>query len=315
MTFKKPNFWDKSDSLNFFAYLLLPLTIPIRIRNFFSLFFNKYKTKKIIAICVGNIYLGGTGKTPTVIKLTEILKRLKLKVVVGKKFYKSHSDEIKLLKKRTKLLLGDNRLEILKKAEKRNDKLIIFDDGLQDNKIDYNLKIACFDTINWIGNGFLLPSGPLRENLNNLKRYDAVFLKNIKKKNYKIINKIKKINSKIRIFNSEYKITNLKKFDLSKNYLIFSGIGNPVSFKRLLEKYKFNIIDQMNFSDHYTYKKKDILRIIEKAKHLKAKIITTEKDDVKIPKKYLNKIKFVSVDLKVEKTNDLINFLKLKINE
>ena len=261
MIFKKPKFWDEYKDLNFIAYLLLPFTIPIKVNNFFSNFLNKYKTKNIITICVGNIYLGGTGKTPTVIKLFEIFKKLKFKSVVGKKFYKSHLDEIALLKKKTKLLLGESRLQILKTAVKRNNKIVIFDDGLQDNKINYNMKFVCFDSLNWVGNGFLIPSGPLRENLNSLKKFDAVFFKNIKKKNYYII------------------------------------------------------VNQIEFSDHYIYKKNDILKIIEKAKKLNTKILTTEKDYVKIPKIYRKKINFISIDLEIEKVKDLINFIKLKINE
>jgi len=315
MIFKKPKFWDEKKDLNFLAYFLLPFALLIKINNLFSNFLIKYKTKKIITICVGNIYLGGTGKTPTVIKLFEIFKKLKLKSVVGKKFYKSHLDENTLLGKKTKLLLGDNRLQIIKKAIKRNEKFVIFDDGLQDKKIDYNLKFVCFDSLNWIGNGFLIPSGPLREDLSSLKKFDAVFLKNIKKKNYDVINSIKKINPKIKIFNSEYKIKNLKKFDLTKNYMIFSGIGNPKSFEKLLEKYKFKIISKIHFSDHYNYKRNDILKIIEKARKLDAKIITTEKDYVKVPKIYRKKINFISVELEIEKIKNLINFIKLKINE
>jgi tetraacyldisaccharide 4'-kinase len=312
MIFKKPKFWDKNKDLNFFAYLLLPFTIPIRLSNIFSNFFNKYKAEKIITICIGNIYLGGTGKTPTVIKLFEILKKLNFRVVVGKKFYKSHLDEIALLKKKTKLLLGESRLQIIKKAIKSRNKLVIFDDGLQDKKIDYNLKIACFDAINSIGNGFIIPSGPLRESLNSLKRFDAVFIKNIEGKNYDLISIIKKINPKIKIFNSEYIIKNLKKFNLSKNYMIFSGIGNPKSFEKLLKKNKFNIVNEINFTDHYNYKNDDILKIIEKSKKLKAKIITTEKDYVKIPKIYQKKMDYISIDLKIEKIKNLINFLKNK---
>ena len=97
--------------------------------------------------------------------------------------------------------------------------------------------------------------------------------------------------------------------------MIFSGIGNPRSFKKLLEKYKFKIVNQIYFSDHYNYKRNDILKIIEKANNLNAKIITTEKDYVKIPKIYRKKINFINIELEIEKIKDLINFLKFKINE
>ena len=241
---------------------------------------------------MGNIYLGGTGKTPITIELFKIFNNLKIKTVTAKKFYPSHTDETILLKKKTNFLSGKNRLEIINNAIKKKNKIIIFDDGLQDNYIDYDLKFVCFDALSWIGNGHLIPCGPLREELNSLKRFDAVFIKNIKKPNYKIINIIKKINPKIKVFNSKYKIKNIKKFDLSKKYIIFSGIGNPDNFEKILYKSKFKIIEHIIFPDHYKYSQNDIDKIIQKANELKAKIITTEKDYVKIPKIYNRKINF-----------------------
>ena len=84
MNFKKPKFWDKKKP-NFISYLLFPLTLFISISNLFLRFKSKKKNKKIKSICVGNIYLGGTGKTPTTIAIFEILKRLGLKVSTAKK--------------------------------------------------------------------------------------------------------------------------------------------------------------------------------------------------------------------------------------
>ncbi len=314
MIVKKPIFWDNNKP-SLISFLLLPLTIPIRLSNFLLKYSSKLKPQKIISICVGNIYLGGTGKTPTTIKLFEILNKLKKKTVTAKKFYKSHNDEVALLEKKTEFLTGKNRSEIINKAIKKNKEIIIFDDGLQDRNIDYNLKFVCFDSLNWIGNGHLLPSGPLREKLSSLKRFDAVFIKNIEKRNYKIINIIKKINRKIKIFNSKYKINNLNKFNLNKKFIAFSGIGNPNNFKKLLEKHKFKIIDHIDFPDHYKYNKSDISKIIKKATKLKAKIITTEKDYVKIPMVLHRKINFLDVDLMVDNKKELINFLELRINE
>ena len=208
-----------------------------------------------------------------------------------------------------------NRLEIINKAIKKRYKIIIFDDGLQDKKIDYNLKFVCFDTTSWIGNGHLIPSGPLRENLNSLKKFDAVFLKYIKNPNSKISSIIKKINPKIKIFNSKYKINNLKSFNLSKKYFIFSGIGNPENFKTLLKINKFNIIKYLDYPDHYKYNKYEIKGIIDDAKKLNAEILTTEKDFIKLPKMYQKKIRFLDIDLIIKNKKKLVNFLKSKINE
>ena len=97
---KKPKFWD-NNSLSFLSIILLPFTIPLRINNFFLNFNSKTKRKEIFSICVGNIYVGGTGKTPTTIKLFQILRKINRSTVTAKKFYKAHNDEAKLLNKKT----------------------------------------------------------------------------------------------------------------------------------------------------------------------------------------------------------------------
>jgi len=310
----KPKFWDKKRP-NFFSYLLLPFTLLLTVNNFFRNYSPKLKTKKIKTICVGNIYLGGTGKTPTVIKLFEILKTFNEKVAIAKKFYTSQIDEITLLKKKTSLIIGNKRTEIIRDALKKKNNVLIFDDGLQDKNIDYDLKIVCFDALNWVGIGLLFPAGPLREKIDSLKKFDAVLLKNLTNPDFKFDALIKKINPSIKIFNSIYKIKNFKDFDLSKKYLIFSGIGNPNSFKKILINNHFKIFDENIYPDHYKYNDNDISNIINKANNLNLDIITTEKDFVKIPNKFHNKIKFLSIDLEFYEEEKLINFLKSKIYE
>lgn len=313
MLFKKPEFWDKKNS-SFISILLSPLTIFIKLNNCLINRSKKIKSKNIFSICVGNIYVGGTGKTPTTIKLFKIIHhKINRRVVTAKKFYSYQLDEEILLRKKTKFLTGKNRLDIINTAKKNKNKIIIFDDGLQEKKIDYNLKFVCFDSLKWIGNGKLLPSGPMREKVKSLTRFDGIFLKNINKPNFRMINLIKKINPKIKIYNSSYKIRNIKKFNLLNKYIIFSAIGNPESFKMLLKKYNFKIIKDIRFPDHYEFKNQDIEKIISIAKKLKTEIVTTEKDYVKIKKIYQKKIKCLEVDLKIQNEKNLIHFLKSKI--
>jgi len=316
MKLKKPKFWDlKKPSL--FSILLLPFTILLIINNLLIKFYKKRKSKNVKTICIGNIYIGGTGKTPTTIKLYEILKNLKFKVSVGKKFHKSHKDEKEILEKKTNLISMNTREEIIKNAEQNNEEIVIFDDGLQEKKVDYNLKFVCFDANNLIGNGLLIPSGPLRENLNSLKRYNAVFIKHDFKNEIEINfeSKIKKINPQIRIFNIYYMPVNLNDFDLSKKFIIFSGIGNPDSFKNLLQKNNFNIIEENIYPDHFDYTQTNIDKILKRAKQIDAEIVTTEKDFSKISKLNYGKINYLKIDLKINNEKEFINFLETSINE
>ncbi len=313
MKFKKPKFWDKKHP-NLISYILFPLTFLLEANNFLLKFKSKKKIK-IKTICIGNIYLGGTGKTPTTIKIYEILKEMKFNIVVGKKFYASHLDEQKLLQKKTNLIQDKEREKIIKEAIKNGYDTLVFDDGLQDQKVVYDLNLVCFDSQNFIGNGLLIPSGPLREKLNSLKKYDVVIFKdsNDNLKNY--INIIKKINPNIKVFQSYLKIKNIKDFNLNKDYIIFSGIGNSKSFKETLINNKFNIIKEINFPDHYQYKKVDLIKIINEAKKINADILTTEKDFMKISEYNLNSIHSINVDLVIEKENILREILKNKLNE
>ena len=175
---------------NLISYLLTPFTIFTILINFSKNFLIK-KKYKIKTICVGNIYIGGTGKTSLCIKINKILKN-KFGTVFIKKRYLDQLDETKMLKTHGKLISDENRSISLNKAEIKNFNLAILDDGLQDKRIDYDISIACFNTTYGIGNGFLLPAGPLREKLEILKKYSAIFLIGEKKK-YKAYIEIKKI--------------------------------------------------------------------------------------------------------------------------
>ena len=312
MKINKPKFWD-SKKTTYLSHLLLPLTLPLIINNYFLSLNKKIEDKKIKTICLGNIYVGGTGKTPLTIKLNKILQGLDFKTATIKKFYKEQSDEQKLLNNKTKLYCKKNRSEALNEAIKDGIDVAIFDDGLQDRFLRYDLSFVCFNNVSWIGNGQLIPSGPLRENLRSILKYDAIFLNGNEEDNSNIKESIKKISNNIKIFDTYYKPTNIHEFDTKDNYLIFSGIGNPDTFKTTLLKNKIKIVKEINFSDHYQYTKEDIEKIKHISYDLNLKIITTEKDFVKISKEYSNNINFLEIDLVIKEQEELISFIKSKL--
>ena len=309
MNFKKPFFWDLPKP-NLISYLLIPFTIPIIIRNFFFKFIKKEKTSNIKTICVGNIYIGGTGKTTLSIKIYEILNQLNNRIATVKKNYDNQKDEQQLLNQKTSLIISKSRDKAIQQGIKEKYKVLIFDDGLQDSKIDYDLKFVCFKSKNWIGNGLHIPAGPLREKISSLKRFDAVFL-NGKSSNFENIQEqIKNINPNIKIFKTFYKILNIKTYDLNSKYLIFSAIGDPSSFKDILLENNFDISRELIFSDHYKFKHEDIKKIQLLAERDNLKIITTEKDYIKIPDKFKGNIDQLTIDLIIQNETELINLLK-----
>ena len=310
MKLRKPDFWDQN-KINLISILLSPLTIILFLKNLFT-FKNNQKIKGIKTICVGNIYVGGTGKTPFSIELNNILKDLNFKTAIIKKFYEDQIDEQKLINNSNKLYCESKRVDSIKKAIKDKIEIAIFDDGLQDKNLNYNITFVCFNIQNWIGNGFLLPAGPLRENLRSLKNYSAIILTGNGENTKEIRKQIKKYNPKINIFDSIYNPINIKKFRNNKNYLIFSGIGNPKTFERTLNLNKVNVVKSIVFPDHYEYTDKDIKEIKQLAKKLKTKILTTEKDFMRI-KKNKQGIDFLKINLHIKNKKNLINFIKKNI--
>ncbi len=299
MKFNKPEFWNKN---NFLSLFLLPLSVFTLIFNYIkSLIITEY-SYKIPVICVGNIYVGGTGKTPLSIYIYNLLKRKKFKPAIVKKYYPSQIDEINFTKNKVKHFFSDKKrsLSILK-AEKKNNNVIIMDDGLQDVSIKKDLSILCFNSSDLIGNGFLLPAGPLRDRLKKISNYQIIVING--KKNVAFEKKLKSLSNKIKIFNSKYeikKINNLK----SKKILAFAGIGNPQNFFDLLKEYKLNVKEKISFPDHYNYTKDEIRNLISKAKEKNLKLITTEKDYFRIKQLGLKKIEYISVDLKIIKDKE-----------
>ena len=192
--------------------------------------------------------------------------------------------------------------------------MAILDDGLQDNSISYDLRFVCFNNLNWIGNGLTIPAGPLRESINNLKNYKHIFL-NGNLENLKDIKKnIYKINPNINIYIGKYVPLNIEKFNKDKNYLVFSGIGNHQTFVSMLRKYKFNVVKDIEFSDHYKYNNSDINRIQKQSDNLNCQIITTEKDYLRLDKEKIYNINFIKSELKILDEEKLISTI-LKINE
>ena len=171
------------------------------------------------------------------------------------------------------------------------------------------MEIVCFNNINWIGNGLTLPSGPLRENISNLKFYENIFLNGNEENLITIKDQIKKINPNMNINSGKYTLLNIGEFGKDQNYLVFSGIGNHKTFVEMLKNNKLKIVSDLEYPDHYQYSKRDFDEIIINAKKYNARIITTEKDYLRLNKKNKKNIKFLKTDLNIKNVKNFEKFL------
>ena len=306
MKFFKPKFWDKN-TISLFSILLFPVTLLIKLLSFFKRSLTKTYKYSIPIICVGNIYLGGTGKTPLCIEIFFLLKNLNKNPVFIRKKYNSFQDEVNLQKQVGPVYESKKRINALKEAIHNKADVAILDDGFQDFSINKNLSIVCFNEKQWIGNGFVIPSGPLREDLSALNRADCVIING--KKNTNIENKILKKNETIKIFYTKYRAQNINEFE-NKKIISFAGIGNPNNFFELLKDNDLNILEEISFPDHHNYSNKELENLRNIARENNAILLTTEKDFFRIDENYRKNIKHLKIKVEIENKNQFIEEIK-----
>ena len=289
----------------------------------------RYKSH-LKVICIGNLSIGGTGKTPFSIQTYKILEILGYKPVFLTRGYrgltkgpilvnKSHNhkdvgDEALLLSKVGTTIVSSNRCIGAKYIEnlKKNYDIIIMDDGLQNYQLEQDIKLLLIDKKLLFGNGYCIPAGPLRQTITQgLKKIDAIIFTgdgDIKDINLNFINNIQNFDTKLEIKNTFKTKQN--------NFLAFCALGNPIKFFNTLKKNNFKIVLTKSFPDHYEYKNKDINTLKEEADNRNLKLITTEKDYVKIDDKE-NEISVLPIEINFSKAdgNKFKSFLKEKIND
>ena len=268
------------------SLLLLPFSffycVAVCFRNFlYDRGLLKSTKLPAFVISIGNITTGGTGKTPVTCEIANYFNRQGKKVAVisrgyggklsnkktnivssGEKLYYNAElagDEPYWIAKNspgTVIITGKDRIKSGKLAIKEfNAEILILDDGFQHRKLHRDLDIVLIDPKKIFGNGFLLPAGPLREPISELKRAHKI----IKPEKY-----CEKINGINRV-------------------IAFTGIAQPESFFKFLEEQNIEIITKKVFPDHYLYTEEDIKALQIEAQRVNAEaLITTEKDMVKI---------------------------------
>ena len=309
MRINKPKFWDEKKS--FYSLLLFPISL--------ILIFLIYLIKKIIksskfnipVVCIGNIYLGGTGKTPVTVFLAKKILEKKINPVIIRKNYRNHHDEYSFIKKYfNSLIICSNRKKGIVEAENKKFDIAILDDGFQDLSIYKDLNILCFNQKQLVGNGFVIPAGPLRESLNSLKKAHVVIING--KKDILFEEKLIKINKNLDIFYSNYEIKNLNEFQNKKLFAV-AGIGNPKNFFDLLSQNNLNVEKKLSFPDHYPFSSRQINEMVSYSKKKNLQIVMTEKDYLRIKNFNISEVKYLKLNLKINEHEKLLDKI-VKLN-
>ena len=311
MRLNKPKFWD-DQKISFWSILLFPFSI-IYLITFFIIKILKKKlfhyNCPIPIICVGNIYVGGTGKTPLAIEIFKFVKSNGYNPAFIKKDYDYLMDEARMLKETGEIFQSSNRKAAIDLSIKNRHNVAILDDGFQDFSIEPNFSILCFNSKQLIGNGFVIPSGPLRDRLSSIKKADCIIING--NKNDETLNFESKIsrnfkNKKFHFFYSNYKIKNIKELKNAK-ITAFAGIGNPSNFFDLLKENNLNVKKTYSFPDHHSYSRDDFKEII---KNKSLKIVTTEKDYYRLDDIQKENCEYIDVDYEIENLDKLKKIIK-----
>lgn len=303
MTISPPQFWRKNTAL---SHILSPLgwaygqIVKWRLKG--------YKKKvSVPVVCVGNLSMGGAGKTPTVMALVHEFQRhghtphilsrgyggktqKALKVETGYHTARDVGDEPLLLAHVAPTWVGADRYASANAAVQAGATLLIMDDGLQNPFLHQDYKIAVFDGQIPLENTHTFPAGPMRENFQEgLKRIDHIILINFPAIPDWAMDKP---------CTQAETITDI--CPTANRYLAFAGIGYPEKFYNLLIKKGFNIVFSQSFADHHEYTSKDIDRLLQQARQYNAQLITTEKDLVKIPKNVRKNIQSLKIQIKAD---------------
>jgi len=261
-----------------------------------------YKSRRPV-VCVGNIFAGGVGKTPIVRAIAQTLGA----PVVMRGYKKCAAtgnigDEATMLSRAGLQVHTGNRKSNVRLLNAQNeDTPIVMDDGFQNPRIKKDISILVFDERMGAGNGFVLPAGPLREPMRAARRADAII---IIKSNGGRVRKMK-LPHGVPVFYAHNRT--VSPYDDKTRLAAFAGIGYPKKFFSVLK----NVVYKKGFADHYQYTDDDIERLRKAAARHKAKLVTTEKDWVRLPENVRGEIKYARLETEIE--SGFYDWLKEKL--
>lgn len=316
---KQPSFWFKDKSL--IAFLLSPFGFLYEKMVWFRLKIKKPHKVKIPVVCVGNISVGGTGKTPLSLALADYFIRKSKNVFFLNHGYKSNlqnvmidlrehkasdvSDEAMIFAMKLPTVVDKNRARGAQKAQNLGADIVIMDDGFQNPTVYKQLSFVVFDGKRGVGNGLCMPSGPLRETLKQgLKRANAAVI--VGNDETCLADKIKDLYPRLPVLFGHLEPKQSLK---GLKGIAFAGIGHPEKFYTMLEKSGVTLLDKVSFPDHYAYNRSDIQKLLKR----KQPLFTTLKDAVKIDEDLRARLTIVDVDFIFDNLDDWEKVITRKI--
>lgn len=307
MPLKSPKFWQKENT--FLGKALSPLGriyawgLRRKLKN------AKSYRSKIPVVCIGNLVMGGVGKTPLAVSVAEYFKMNGMRPVFLTRGYggglsnvlvdpdkhtaKDTGDEALILARIAPAIVDPDRARGAKTAEKIGADVIIMDDGFQNPQLVKDLSFAVFDGRYGFGNGKVFPAGPLREPVEDgLRRADAFIV--VGKDKAGIKEWVDKRFMSLPFIGTHIEQDVAKIAQLSgKKVFAFAGIGYPDKFFDMLRDYGCDVVETQAFSDHYPYTDEDMTDLIARADKQGAVLVTTAKDGVRIAPRFLPHVQIV----------------------
>ncbi len=332
MTLKTPTFWYRNSTSS--APLLERLLTPFS--KIYQLLYKldqsmhtSYKAS-IPVICIGNLVAGGTGKTPTALALLKLIEKEALAqrstflirgyggaergpILVDLDIHTAWDvgDEALILAKYAPTIVGADRAESAKMAVENGADLVIMDDGLQNTGIDKDLRLVVINGEMGLGNQKLMPAGPLRQTIEDGYGHAHGFIL-IGRDEHDVAKTLPRDKMLLHAHLEPRPDISL---DKNATYLAFAGLGYPEKFfKFLRDKLQLNVADAIAFSDHHPYEEEDLLALDEKAEKLDAKLITTEKDFMRLPKVKGITVEVLPVEMTWDNEDELLPLIKTVIS-
>lgn len=321
---KAPKYWNRNSN-SLIPGLLSPLSFLYSVIDSINRGLTQTQAVDVPVICVGNVVAGGAGKTPVAIAIARFLKQQgwgvhflsrgyggqnkgPLRVVQDVHHADEVGDEPLLLATIAPTWISSDRYAGALAAIDAGAEIIIMDDGFQNPSLAKDLSFLVIDAAYGVGNGMLMPSGPLREPVDvAARRADAVILVG-EKSDFTHFEK-----AAVPVFTAKIIPHSLQKELVGEKVIAFAGIGRPEKFFESLREAGADVIEAVEFPDHYKFSQDDIMRLVEKAALHHAALVTTRKDYVRLSDDARMMTTVFDIDLVFEKPKGLQTLLREKL--